>query len=116
MNGPSAPAATRPGEAAQAQTDPAAVQQECWNLLSALHLLRAHIWLGVRGEPSLGLSVIVGVQPDDGSFLIDALRDLVGGLAAGTELYFEAALVIALAGFTSTSAVAKFLMRGEVIE
>ena len=89
MNGPSAPAGARSGQAPQAQADPAAAQQECWNLLSALHLLRAHIWLGVRGEPSLGLSVIVGVQPDDGSFLIDALRDLVGGLAAGTELYFD---------------------------
>jgi multicomponent K+:H+ antiporter subunit F len=31
-------------------------------------------------------------------------------------LYFEAAMIIALVGFVSSVALAKFLMRGEVIE
>jgi multicomponent K+:H+ antiporter subunit F len=34
----------------------------------------------------------------------------------GTTLYFEAALIVALLGFVSTVALAKFLLRGEVIE
>ncbi|MBS7813001.1 K+/H+ antiporter subunit F [Roseococcus pinisoli] len=38
------------------------------------------------------------------------------GIRAGTDVYFEAALVIALLGFVSSVALAKFLMRGEVIE
>jgi multicomponent K+:H+ antiporter subunit F len=38
------------------------------------------------------------------------------GIRTGTILYFEAALVIGLLGFVSTVALAKFLMRGEVIE
>lgn len=38
------------------------------------------------------------------------------GIRTGSTLYFEAALVIGLLGFTSTVAMAKFLMRGEVIE
>lgn len=38
------------------------------------------------------------------------------GIRSGSTLYFEAALVIALLGFVSTVALAKFLMRGEVIE
>ena len=38
------------------------------------------------------------------------------GIRTGSTLYFEAALVIALLGFASTVALAKFLMRGEVIE
>jgi multicomponent K+:H+ antiporter subunit F len=38
------------------------------------------------------------------------------GIRSGSTLYFEAALVIALLGFASTVALAKFLMRGEVIE
>jgi multicomponent K+:H+ antiporter subunit F len=38
------------------------------------------------------------------------------GIRAGSSLYFEAALVIGLLGFVSTVALAKFLMRGEVIE
>ena len=41
---------------------------------------------------------------------------LVFGMRTGTTLYFEAALVISLLGFVSTLALAKFLMRGEIIE
>ncbi|MDB5370589.1 MAG: antiporter subunit [Roseomonas sp.] len=41
---------------------------------------------------------------------------LTFGIRSGTVLYFEAALVIALLVFVSTAALAKFLMRGEVIE
>ncbi len=41
---------------------------------------------------------------------------LVFGISSGTTLYFEVALVIGLLGFVSTVALAKFLMRGEVIE
>jgi multicomponent K+:H+ antiporter subunit F len=33
-----------------------------------------------------------------------------------SEMYFEAALLIALFGFVSSAAMAKFLLRGEVIE
>jgi multicomponent K+:H+ antiporter subunit F len=41
---------------------------------------------------------------------------LVFGMRTGSTLYFEAALVIALLGFIATLALAKFLMRGEIIE
>jgi multicomponent K+:H+ antiporter subunit F len=41
---------------------------------------------------------------------------LVFGVGSGSALYFEAALVVALLGFVSTVALAKFLLRGEVIE
>jgi multicomponent K+:H+ antiporter subunit F len=41
---------------------------------------------------------------------------LTFGMREGSTIYFEAALVIAVLGFVSTSALAKFLMRGEVIE
>jgi multicomponent K+:H+ antiporter subunit F len=41
---------------------------------------------------------------------------VVFGISSGTTLYFEAALVIALLGFVGTVALAKFLLRGEVIE
>jgi multicomponent K+:H+ antiporter subunit F len=41
---------------------------------------------------------------------------LVFGMRTGSTVYFEAALVISLLGFVSTAALAKFLMRGEVIE
>ena len=38
------------------------------------------------------------------------------GIRSGSTAYFEAALIIALVGFVATAALAKFLMRGEVIE
>jgi multicomponent K+:H+ antiporter subunit F len=41
---------------------------------------------------------------------------LTFGIASGIFFYFEAALVIALLGFVGTVALAKFLLRGEVIE
>lgn len=41
---------------------------------------------------------------------------LTFGMQTGRTLYFEAALIIALVGFVGTVALAKFLMRGEVIE
>jgi multicomponent K+:H+ antiporter subunit F len=48
---------------------------------------------------------------------VDAMLLLLAfGMAQGSMLYFEAALVIALLGFASSAALAKFLLRGEVIE
>jgi multicomponent K+:H+ antiporter subunit F len=41
---------------------------------------------------------------------------LAFGIREGSGLYFEAALVIGVLGFVSTAALAKFLLRGEVIE
>lgn len=41
---------------------------------------------------------------------------LAFGIGSGTTLYFEVALVIGLLGFVATVTMAKFLMRGEIIE
>jgi multicomponent K+:H+ antiporter subunit F len=41
---------------------------------------------------------------------------LVLGIRYASNMYFEAALLIALFGFVGSSALAKFLLRGEVIE
>ena len=41
---------------------------------------------------------------------------LTFGIRTGSTLSFEAALIIALLRFAATVALAKFLMRGEVIE
>jgi multicomponent K+:H+ antiporter subunit F len=51
------------------------------------------------------------------AFYVDAMLLLVAfGIGSGSTIYFEAALVVALLGFTGTVALAKFLLRGEVIE
>jgi len=49
-------------------------------------------------------------------YLTGMLVILVMGLRYASDMYLEAALVIALFGFVSSSALAKFLLRGEVIE
>ncbi|MCC6207182.1 MAG: K+/H+ antiporter subunit F [Gammaproteobacteria bacterium] len=41
---------------------------------------------------------------------------LVLAIRYASSMYFEAALLIALLGFVSSAALAKFLLRGEVIE
>ena len=52
----------------------------------------------------------------DTLYLNAMLLIVVFGVRTGSPLYFEAALVIGLVGFAATVALAKFLMRGEVIE
>lgn len=41
---------------------------------------------------------------------------LLYGMYSGTQLYFEAALLIAMLGFVSSVAFAKYLLRGDIIE
>ena len=38
------------------------------------------------------------------------------GMWKGTEMYFEAAMIIAMLGFVSTVAYARFMLRGNIIE
>jgi multicomponent K+:H+ antiporter subunit F len=52
----------------------------------------------------------------DAFYVNGMLLLLVFGIRSGSTIYFEVALVISLIGFVSTVALAKFLMRGEVIE
>ena len=52
----------------------------------------------------------------DSLYLNAMLLLLTFGIRSGGSIYFEAALIIALLGFVGTTALAKFLLRGEVIE
>ena len=66
--------------------------------------------------------LIIGPRAQDRVLALDTLYVdamlliLVFGMREASTAYFEAALVIALLGFVSTAALAKFLLRGEVIE
>ncbi len=68
------------------------------------------------------LRLIIGPSAQDRVLALDTLwmcvmlLALLLGIRHGSQIYFEAALIIALLGFVSTIALAKFLMRGEVIE
>jgi multicomponent K+:H+ antiporter subunit F len=52
----------------------------------------------------------------DSVYINGMLLLLTIGMRTGSLLYIEAGLIIALLGFAGTTAFAKFLMRGEVIE
>jgi multicomponent K+:H+ antiporter subunit F len=52
----------------------------------------------------------------DALYVCGMMLLLTLGIRSGFTIYFEMALAIALLGFVSTAALAKFLMRGEVIE
>jgi multicomponent K+:H+ antiporter subunit F len=49
-------------------------------------------------------------------YTVGVLMMLVLGIRYDSEMYFEGALLMALFGFVGTAALAKFLLRGEVIE
>lgn len=68
-------------------------------------------WRIIRGPRAQDR--IVGM---DTLYLNGMLFALVFGVRSGSDLYFEAALIIGMLGFAATVAMAKFLMRGEVIE
>ena len=66
--------------------------------------------------------LIRGPRAQDRVFALDLLYFhamlvlLVLGIQHRSDIYFDAALLIALFGFVSSSAMAKFILRGEVIE
>lgn len=66
--------------------------------------------------------ILVGPRAQDRVLALDALYVTTMllfvklGVRTGSVFFFEASLVIAVLGFVATVALAKFLMRGEVIE
>jgi len=52
----------------------------------------------------------------DALYINGMLVMLAFGIRSGTPVYFDVALLIALFGFVGSTAMAKFLLRGEVIE
>jgi multicomponent K+:H+ antiporter subunit F len=81
----------------------------------------AQILLGI-GMACAAYRILRGPRAQDRIVGLDALYStamlllLTFGIASGSTIYFEAALVIALLGFVGTVALGKFLLRGEVIE
>ncbi len=68
------------------------------------------------------LRLAVGPTAQDRVLALDSLYInamllvLVAGIRQGNDLYFDAAMLIALFGFVGSTALSKFLLRGEVIE
>jgi len=84
-------------------------------------LLAAQVILGIAMACAT-FRLLFGPRAQDRVLALDTLYVnamllmVVFGIREGTLLYFEAALVIGVLGFVATVALAKFLLRGEVIE
>ena len=86
----------------------AAVTAAQFALALAMVLAAVRIVRGPRAQDRvLGLDTL---------YLNSMLLFLTLGIRTGTVFFFEAALVVGMLGFVATVALAKFLMRGEVIE
>lgn len=66
--------------------------------------------------------LLLGPTPTDRVLALDTLyinivvMAVLLGLRLGTELLFEGALLVAMLGFVSTVALARYLCRGDVVE
>jgi multicomponent K+:H+ antiporter subunit F len=86
-----------------------------WAILVALGCLTLAIVFALA-------RMIVGPRAEDRVLAFDCLYldtmlvILTLGLLYRSSSYFEAALLIAIFGFVASSAMAKFLLRGEIIE
>ena len=86
-----------------------------WGLKIALFLLAVAMLCAL-------FRLLVGPAAQDRIMALDCLyingmlTMLVLGIVYASNVYFEAAMLIALFGFVSSTALAKFLLRGEVIE
>jgi multicomponent K+:H+ antiporter subunit F len=86
-------------------------------------------WIYLVAQLLLGFAMLAGcwrvvhgpraqdrVLALDSVYLSAMLLLVTFGIRSGPTLYFEVALVLGALSFVSTAALAKFLMRGEVIE
>jgi len=84
-------------------------------------LVAAQVMLAVAMLCAL-IRLLIGPGAQDRVLALDAmyvnamLLILTFGMREASTFYFEAALVMGMLGFVSTAALAKFLLRGEVIE
>lgn len=91
------------------------------HVVLAVAIVVAQILLLLAMSFSL-IRMVRGPRAQDRVLALDALYVnamlllLTIGIRTGSALYIEAGLIIALLGFAGTMALAKFLMRGEVIE
>ncbi|QQD20488.1 K+/H+ antiporter subunit F [Oceanospirillaceae bacterium ASx5O] len=64
----------------------------------------------------MGPSTIDRILALDTMYINSIALIVLLGLYFATDMYFEAALLIAMLGFVSTAALAKYLLRGDIIE
>ena len=89
--------------------------------LMTVTLIIAFIAVAV-GQLAAMVRLVIGPGPGDRILALDTMViNAIGlivllGIWQGTRIYFEASLIIAMLGFVSTVAYARFILRGDIIE
>lgn len=84
-------------------------------------LIIAFVALGL-GQILSMVRLVLGPTPGDRILALDTMvvnalgLVVVLGIQQGTQIYFEVSLLIAMLGFVSTVALARFILRGDIIE
>ena len=80
-------------------------------------------FIGVAlGQLAAMVRLVIGPGPGDrilalDTMVINAIGPIVLlGVWQGTRIYFEASMIVAMLGFVSTVAYARFILRGDIIE
>ncbi|MFK7940362.1 MAG: K+/H+ antiporter subunit F [Roseovarius sp.] len=74
------------------------------------------------GQVMSMLRLVLGPTPGDRILALDTMvinglgLVIVLGIQQGVQIYFEVSLLIAMLGFVSTVALARFILRGDIIE
>lgn len=89
--------------------------------LMNITLLLGFVVLAVSQAMAM-VRLVIGPDTGDRILALDTMvLNVIGlvvllGIAQGTRVYFEVALIIAMLGFVSTVALARFVLRGDIIE
>ncbi len=76
----------------------------------------------VTGQILSMIRLVLGPTPGDRILALDTMvinalgLVVVLGIHQGVQIYFEVSLLIAMLGFVSTVALARFILRGDIIE
>ncbi len=93
---------------------------------AATEIMTFTLYLGfsVLGISQIMAMIRLVIGPDTGdrilaldTMVLNAIGLIVLlGIAQGTRVYFEVTLIVAMLGFVSTVALARFVLRGDIIE
>lgn len=95
-------------------------------MISAPDIMYLAIWI-TFGAVAIAqilamIRLVIGPATGDRILALDAMvLNAIGlivllGIAQGSMIYFEVTLIIAMLGFVSTVAYARFILRGDIIE
>jgi multicomponent K+:H+ antiporter subunit F len=92
--------------------------------VSDLMAMASYLGFAVLGVSQIMamIRLLIGPSTGDRILALDTMvLNAIGlivllGIAQGTRVYFEVTLIVAMLGFVSTVALARFVLRGDIIE